>query len=82
MVCTVTSGALTSPGRVTDCTKSSYKALSGMAAVPGTDPHAEAAHTGQAKVTAEPRDVAAGISHTPHNGFVGGGKVEAAGICP
>lgn len=64
------------------------------------DPHAEATHIGQAKVTAEqpwwcpgsvltqhakprkPRDVAAGISHTPHNGFVGVAKVEAAGICP
>lgn len=36
VVCTVTSGPLASPTRVTDCTKSSYKALSGMAAVAGT----------------------------------------------
>lgn len=35
-------------------------------------------HTEQRK----PRDVAAGILHTPHNGFMGVGKVEGAGICP
>lgn len=34
---TVTSGPLTSPIRVTGCAKSSYEALSGMAAVPGTE---------------------------------------------
>lgn len=37
VVCTVTSGPLTSPTRVAGCAKSSYEALSGTAAVPGTE---------------------------------------------
>lgn len=52
VVCTATSGPLTFPTRVTGCAKSSYEALSGLAAVPGTEGQIPT-HTWQAKVMAE-----------------------------
>lgn len=103
VVCTLTSGPLTPPTRVTACAKSSSRALSGMAAVPGTEgqiPMQSPLTLGRQKSRQssrggaqglvptqhtkprKPRDVADGILQTAHNGFVGVGKVEAAGICP
>lgn len=69
VVCTVTSDPLTSPTRVTGCAKSSYEALSGMAAVPGTEgqiPTQRALTLGRQKSRQSSRGGAQGLVPTQH----------------
>lgn len=64
VVCTVKSGPLTSPTRVTGCAKSSYEALSGTAAVPGTEGQIPSLTLGRQKSGQSSRGGAQGLVPT------------------